>query len=42
MSENNESESERLAALGIEAGTCEACYQNPCQCCDDDYPCDPE
>lgn len=33
---------ERLKALGIERGTCEGCYQNPCTCLSNDAPCDPE
>lgn len=35
-------EQARIKALGVEAGTCEGCYQNPCVCLPDDYPCDPE
>lgn len=35
-------ERKRLESLGIEAGTCEGCYQNPCACLPDDSPRDPE
>lgn len=35
-------EQKRIRALGVEAGTCEGCYQNPCICLPDDYPCDPD
>lgn len=35
-------EQARIKALGVEAGTCEGCYENPCTCLPDNYPCDPE